>query len=143
MQKCSGGVLRWDDLRVQARAGLDSHQLGQAERARSERTRWRASTSIAGCSRLSTPRLSGRPTSCFTTTRACRRSPKTRSSSSCGTGRRCGATRHVVAPADGHNVVAKTDCMLNTRNAWVDNPAMDPAGTACFAGARVAWDLRW
>jgi hypothetical protein len=47
----------------------------------------------------------------------------------------------VVAPADGHDVVAKTDCMLNTRNAWVDNPAMDPAGTACFAGARVAWDL--
>ena len=40
----------------------------------------------------------------------------------------------VVAPADGHNVVAKTDCMLNTRNAWVDNPAMDPAGKACSAG---------
>jgi len=48
----------------------------------------------------------------------------------------------VVAPADGHNVVAKTDCMLNTRNAWVDNPAMDPAGKASSAGARVAWDLR-
>jgi hypothetical protein len=47
----------------------------------------------------------------------------------------------VVAPADGHNVVAKTDCMLNTRNAWVDNPAIDPAGTDCFAGTRVAWDL--
>jgi hypothetical protein len=48
----------------------------------------------------------------------------------------------IVAPADGRNVVAKADCMLDTRNAWVDNPAMDPAGTACFAGARVAWDLR-
>jgi pimeloyl-ACP methyl ester carboxylesterase len=48
----------------------------------------------------------------------------------------------VVAPADGHNVVAKTDCMLNSRNAWVDNPAMDLAGADCFAGARVAWNLR-
>jgi hypothetical protein len=41
-----------------------------------------------------------------------------------------------------HNVVAKTDCMLNSRNAWVDNPAMDLADADCFAGARVAWDLR-
>jgi pimeloyl-ACP methyl ester carboxylesterase len=47
----------------------------------------------------------------------------------------------VVAPTDGHNVVAKTDCMLNTRNAWVDDPAIDPAGADCFADARVEWDL--
>jgi len=47
----------------------------------------------------------------------------------------------VVAPTDGHNVVAKTDCMLNIRNGWVDEPAMDPTGADCFAGARVAWDL--
>jgi hypothetical protein len=48
----------------------------------------------------------------------------------------------VVAPTDGHNVVAKTDCMLNTRNAWVDDPAIDAAGADCLISVRVAWDLR-
>jgi pimeloyl-ACP methyl ester carboxylesterase len=48
----------------------------------------------------------------------------------------------VVAPTDGHNVVAKTDCMLNTRNAWVDDPAIDAADADCLTSARVAWDLR-
>lgn len=47
----------------------------------------------------------------------------------------------VVGPTDGHNVVAKTDCMLSIRNAWVDDPTLDPTGADCFTGARVAWDL--
>jgi hypothetical protein len=46
-----------------------------------------------------------------------------------------------VAPTDGHNVVVKTDCMLELRNAWVDDPTIDVDDAECFADVKVAWDL--
>jgi hypothetical protein len=38
-------------------------------------------------------------------------------------------------PPDDRSVSVRVD------PACVDNPAIDPAGTDCFAGTRVAWDL--
>ena len=47
----------------------------------------------------------------------------------------------VVDPAGGHNVIARTECMLALRNLWVDTPDQVSA-PPCLSGAKVDWELR-
>jgi hypothetical protein len=48
--------------------------------------------------------------------------------------------RALVAPTDGHNVVVKTDCILELRNAWDGRPDDYVDDAECFADVKVAWD---
>jgi hypothetical protein len=48
----------------------------------------------------------------------------------------------VVDAAGGHNVIARTECMLELRNLWIENLASQVPTPPCLKAAKIDWDLR-